>query len=127
MKQPPGFVDPNFPNHVCRLHKSIYGLRQAPRTWFDGFSDALLELGFIRSQCDTSMFLHRASHGLTILLLYVDDIIITGASHSFINKLLEHLKAKFEIKDLGPLHFFLGIEVHRDPNGIYLCQTNYAT
>lgn len=72
------------------------------------------------------MFLHHASHGLTILLLYVDDIIVTCASHSFVNKLLEHLKAQFEIKDLGLLHFFLGIEVHRDPDGIYLCQTKYA-
>ena len=67
MKQPPGFIDWNFPNHAYHLHKSIYGFRQAPHTWLDGFSDALLEIGFIRSQCDTSMFLHRASHGLTIL------------------------------------------------------------
>lgn len=111
MKQPPGFIDWSFPNHAYRLHKSIYGLLQAPHTWLDGFSDALLEIRFIRSQFDTNMFLHRASHGLTILLLYVDDIIVTGASYSFINKLLPYLSSKFEIKDLGPLHYFLGIDM----------------
>lgn len=126
MKQPPVFIDWNFPNHAYRLHKSIYGLLQAPHTWLDGFSDALLEIGFIRSQCDTSMFLHRASHGLTILLLCVDDIIVTDPSYSFINKLLPYLSSKFEIKDLGPLHYFLGIEVYGDPNGINTCQTKYV-
>lgn len=126
MKQPPGFKDPNFPNHMCRLRKSIYGLRQAPRTWFDGFSEALLEIGFIRRKCDTSIFLHQAPHGLTILLLNVDDIIVTGLNSSFISRLLEHLRVKFEIKDLGSLHYFFGIEVHRDPNSLHLSQTKYT-
>uniref|UniRef100_A0A2N9HH98 Integrase catalytic domain-containing protein n=1 Tax=Fagus sylvatica TaxID=28930 RepID=A0A2N9HH98_FAGSY len=81
MSQPPGFVDSTAPSHVCLLHKSIYGLRQAPRAWFEKFSSHLLTVGFTASQADPSLFIYR--HGSTVLylLLYVDDIILTG-NHS---------------------------------------------
>lgn len=114
MKEPPAFIDRHFPDPLCLLHKSIYGLRQAPRTCFDGFSGPLFELGFIRSRTDTSIFLHYASHGLTLLLLYVDDILITGANSDFRSSLLSPLHNRFEVKDFGTLHSFLGIEVHRN-------------
>lgn len=102
----------------------IYGLRQAPRTWFDGFSDALFEVGFKRSVSDTSMFMHYSPHDITILLLYVDDIVIT--SSCFISTVIDHLHAHFEVKDLGPLNYFLGIEVQRDDKNLYLSQTKYT-
>lgn len=126
MKQPPGFIDKQFPNHVCLLHKSIYGLRQSPRTWFDDFSKALLELGFKRSRADTSMFIHYASHGMTIFLIYVDDILVTGASNEFLSSLISHLNSRFEVKDLGQLSYFLGIEVRRNGFQMQLSQTKYA-
>lgn len=75
---------------------------------------------------DTSMFLHYALHGLTILLLYMDDIITTGANSDFLSSINSHLRYRFEVKDLGPLHYFLGIEVHRDQSMIQLSQTKYT-
>lgn len=126
MKQPPGFTNRSFSYHVCLLHRSIYGLCQVPCTWFDGFSNALFEIGFIRSLTDTSMFIHYAPYGLTILLLYVDDIIITGASSTFIYFIIARLHYRFEVKDLGPLQYFLGIKVHRDASRIHLSQTKDA-
>lgn len=91
-----------------------------------GFSDALVEIGSIRSRTDTSIFINYASYGLTVLLLYVDDIIITGASSTFIYFIISRLHYRFEVKDLGPLHYFLGIEVHGDASRIHLSQTKYA-
>lgn len=126
MKQPPGFHDKNYPDHVCHIHKSIYVLRQASRTWFDGFSTTLFELGFVRSRSDTSMFIHPSSGAQTVLLLYVDDIIITCSNNDFISSIIARLHSRFEVKDLGELNYFLGIEVRRDFRGLQLSQTKYA-
>lgn len=79
MQQPPGFVDPTFPDHVCLLPKALYGLKQSPRAWFHTLSAALLDYGFLASQYDPSLFVFH-SHGKTIVLLvYVDDIVVTGS------------------------------------------------
>lgn len=83
MKQPPGFTHPDYPRHVCKLTKALYGLKLAPRAWFHRFSSFLLAHNFIYSKSDTSMFIHHSSSDILILLLYVDDIILTG-SHSFL-------------------------------------------
>lgn len=111
MMQPPGFRDNKLHDYVCLLNNSIYGLLQSPHTWFNGFSSALLELGFKGSRRDTFMFIHYASHGLTIVLLYVDDIIITGANNNFISSIIARLHSRFEVKDLGPLHYFWGLKL----------------
>jgi Reverse transcriptase (RNA-dependent DNA polymerase) len=80
MEQPPGFIDSNYPDHVCLLHKSLYGLRQAPRAWFEKFSSTLINFGFKSSCYDPSLFLaHHEGHTL-LVLIYVDDIIVTGSS-----------------------------------------------
>ena len=78
MQQPPGYVDSHFPSHVCKLHKSLYGLKQDPRAWFDRFTSQLLHLGFVASLADPSLFIYHYDHTTIYLLLYVDDIIITG-------------------------------------------------
>ena len=95
MTQPLGFVDPNHPSHVCHLHKSLYGLKQAPCAWFERFMSHLLTLGFIASVADASLFiLHRSS--ITVyLLLYVDDIIITGNDSSTITTIISQLFTVF--------------------------------
>jgi histone deacetylase 1/2 len=80
MTQPPGFEDPQAPHHVCRLDKSLYRLKQAPRAWYSRLSSKLHNLGFISSKADTSLFLYHKS-GVTIyMLIYVDDIIVTSSS-----------------------------------------------
>ncbi|KAL5706232.1 hypothetical protein ACHQM5_024430 [Ranunculus cassubicifolius] len=87
MRQPIGFVDPKYPHHVCRLHKSLYGLKQAPRAWFQRFSDYLEQLGFQESKADYSLFTFHQDGVHIILLIYVDDILITGSSVSHISQL----------------------------------------
>ncbi|KAK0593680.1 hypothetical protein LWI29_016926 [Acer saccharum] len=82
MTQPLGFVDSTKPHHVCKLQKAIYGLRQAPRAWYNELRSFLLATGFVNSQCDTSLFILRRSGHTLYLLVYVDDIIITGSSKS---------------------------------------------
>jgi histone deacetylase 1/2 len=126
MHQPPGYVDPDKPNHVCRLQKSLYGLKQAPRAWYSKLSVKLQSLGFVPSQADTSLFVFVSSRAVIYMLIYVDDIIIAGSCSKTVNQLLGHLRDSFAIKDLGELAYFLGIEVTRQSNGIALTQSKYA-
>jgi hypothetical protein len=126
MKQPPGFENPHAPLHICKLDKALYGLKQAPRAWYSRLSSKLRELGFVPSKADTSLFLFNKS-GVTIFaLIYVDDIIVTSSSDHAITALLKDLNENFAIKDLGDLHFFLGIEVKRNSDGLILTQEKYA-
>ena len=82
MQQPLGYVDAQFPHHVCRLHKSLYGLKQTPRAWFDRFISQLLHFGFMDSMADSSLFVFHSHQTIIYLLLYADDIINTGNSTS---------------------------------------------
>lgn len=84
MKQPLGCKDPLHPNHVCKLTKALYGLKQAPRAWFAMFSSYLLSLGFVSSKADTSLFVLHQNSVVTLVLIYVDDIIVTGSDSTFL-------------------------------------------
>jgi Reverse transcriptase (RNA-dependent DNA polymerase) len=108
MAQPPGFLDAQYPTHVCKLHKAIYGLRQSPRAWYQKLSDTLFQLGFTTSSADPSLFLYKKGDDLAFLLVYVDDIILTGNNASLLRHFTDILHHKFTIKDLGQLHFFPG-------------------
>ncbi|XP_022132680.1 uncharacterized protein LOC111005480 [Momordica charantia] len=111
---------------VCRLHKSVYGLKQASRQWFDKFSCALLHLRFQQSKSDYSLFTRGAGDTFVALLVYVDDIILTEASSLLLGQLKTHLDSVFKLKDLGSLRYFLGLELARSSSGILLSQRNYA-
>ncbi|KAM1830529.1 hypothetical protein ACFX13_020749 [Malus domestica] len=124
MQQPPGFSDPNLPHHVCKLRKSLYGLKQAPRAWFDKLFQALIRLGFQQSSSDASLFV-LPSHTPVMVLVYVDDILVTGPDSSICNLFIQNLGAIFPVKDLGPLHYFLGLEIQRSSTGLFLHQTKY--
>ena len=126
MTQTQGFVDPERPHHVCRLHKSIYGLKQAPRAWFIRIANYLLGIGFTSSLAYPSLFIRHHRNSILILLIYVDDILVTGNNYEDISQLMMDLTCVCLMKDLGPLHYFLGIEVRRTPNDLYLTQTKYA-
>ncbi|KAJ4818128.1 hypothetical protein LUZ62_030694 [Rhynchospora pubera] len=125
MSQPPGFVDPSYPSHVCRLNKALYGLKQSPRAWFHTLSSALIDYGFCASNYDPSLFVYHHNGSKIVVLVYVDDIIITGDSPILLSKAIAHLNSQFAIKDLGSLKFFLGIEVHSISTGFLLTQTKY--
>ena len=85
MAQPEGFVNPSFPTHVCKLHKSLYGLKQAPRAWNDKLWITLLKRDFVDAKADTSLFISGRGDSLLLLLVYVDDILITGPNQLLIS------------------------------------------
>eukprot|EP00268_Persea_americana_P046951 TRINITY_DN4858_c0_g2_i1.p1 TRINITY_DN4858_c0_g2~~TRINITY_DN4858_c0_g2_i1.p1 ORF type:complete len:274 (+),score=35.97 TRINITY_DN4858_c0_g2_i1:107-928(+) len=126
MTQPQGFIDPAFPSHLCKLHKSLYGLKQAPRAWYERFSNYLFGLGFQSTYADPSLFIRRFKNFVTLLLLYVDDLIITGSEGTYITYLIFDLRLLFEMKNLGKLHHFLGIVVSTTSTGLFLSQTKCA-
>ncbi|GLT58591.1 hypothetical protein SLA2020_314700 [Shorea laevis] len=127
MHQLVGFIDETFPHHICCLKKSLYGLKQAPRAWFRELKAYLLSQGLQCSRSDTSLFILRQSDIIVYFLVYVDDILITGNSLPFIDKLILNLGARFSLKDLGKLHLFLGIEAIHTPAGLFLTQHRYIT
>ena len=121
MKLPPGYSHPpGFSHRVFRLRRALYGLKQTPRAWFAKFSSTISQHGFSGSSFDTILFLRQSGHGITILLLYVNDMIITGDDMQGIQDLKHFLGRQFEMKDLDPLNYFLGLEVSFSADGYYL-------
>jgi hypothetical protein len=100
-------------------------LHQAPGAWFQSFSQALTSLSFKSSKTDSSLFTNHSSVGTVLLLVYVDDIIIMGSSYSLVNHFVSQLSQRFYMKDLGDIHYFLGLEVHRTSTQLHLTQTKY--
>ncbi|KAK1610470.1 hypothetical protein QYE76_034143 [Lolium multiflorum] len=126
MRQPPGFVDPSRPQHLCRLVKALYGLKQAPRAWHARLGSVLRAHGFVASTTDTSLFLLRRPEVTMYLLVYVDDIILISSSDAAADRLASNLSGDFAVKDLGALHYFLGLEVARSSAGLTLTQQKYS-
>ncbi|KAG8499662.1 hypothetical protein CXB51_006097 [Gossypium anomalum] len=130
MQQPPGYVQSgqNGERLVCRLNKALYGLRQAPRAWFDKLKGFLTSAGFVLSKSDASLFVRITTTSTLYVLVYVDDIIITGNESGSIDDFVQQLHSKFSLKDMGDLHYFLGVEVTRMPTGsLHLCQRKYIS
>ncbi|CAL1356682.1 unnamed protein product [Linum trigynum] len=125
MSIPQGFALPGD-SRVCLLHKSIYGLRQASRNWYQKFTQALLQFDFVQSRADHALFIHQRGSSYVAALIYVDDVILAGNDLPFINRVKTYLHERFTIKDLGTLKYFLGIEVARSPRGIVLNQRKYV-
>ncbi|KAK1418159.1 hypothetical protein QVD17_27298 [Tagetes erecta] len=125
MEAPPGVVENFKPGEVCRLKKTLYGLKQSPRAWFGKFTLAMKGYGFQQSNSDHTLFLKRRGKLITCLIIYVDDMIITGNDEEEMKKLKASLSKEFEMKDLGRLKYFLGIEVLRSKKGIFICQQKY--
>jgi len=123
--QPTGFADSALPEHVCRLNKSLYGLKQAPRAWYSRFASFLISLGFTEAKSDTSLFIYSHGTETVYLLLYVDDIVLTASSQQLLHRVIAALKKEFAMKDLGPLHHFLGISVQRHRDSVILSQRQY--
>ncbi|KAJ0675133.1 putative RNA-directed DNA polymerase [Helianthus annuus] len=125
MKLPPGYF-PENETRVCKLVKSLYGLKQAPRKWNEKLNETLFKMGFVQSLCDHSMYILSAKSVFVVLLVYVDDIIVTGNSDVEIVKIKKQLSDSFQIKDLGVLKYFLGIEVMYVDDGVCLNQRKYC-
>jgi hypothetical protein len=128
MQQPPGYGDPARPNYICKLDKALYDLKQAPRTWYSRLSSKLImALGFQASKEDTSLLFYTNGDTHVFVLVYVDDIIVASSLKQPMKALLQDLHKEFALKDLGDLHYFLGIEVTNVKNDILLTQEQYAS
>lgn len=111
---------------VCKLVKSLYGLKQAPRCWFSKLSATLKEDGFSQSKAVYSLFTKVTQTTITLILVYVDDLLLAGSSIDKINELRSMLSHNFHMKDLGEIRYFLGLEVHRSANGFFISQKKYV-
>uniref|UniRef100_A0A2N9J5P5 CCHC-type domain-containing protein n=1 Tax=Fagus sylvatica TaxID=28930 RepID=A0A2N9J5P5_FAGSY len=128
MEQPEGFKQPGTENLVCRLKKSLYGLKQSPRQWYKRFDSYMIQIGYTRCEYDCCVYVRILEDGSYIfLLLYVDDMLIAAKSMCEVNRLKSLLHKEFEMKDLGAAKKILGMEIHRDRGArkLWLSQKNY--
>ncbi|GJV02926.1 retrovirus-related pol polyprotein from transposon TNT 1-94 [Tanacetum coccineum] len=126
VSQPKGFIDSEFPNHIYRLKKALYGLKQAPRAWYDKLSSFLIEHGFNKGIIDPTLFTRRHGGDILLVQVYVDDIIFGSTNPDFSKRFANLMKNNFEMSMMGELKFFLGLQVHQSPRGIFISQSQYA-
>jgi hypothetical protein len=108
VEQPLGFETHDKETHVCRLNKSLYGLKKAPRAWYDRIDSFLMSLGFTESKAYPNLYYKVEDSGPMILMLYVDDLFLTG-DENLIIECKRKLSSKFNMKNLGMMHYFLGL------------------
>ncbi|GJV45358.1 retrotransposon protein, putative, ty1-copia subclass [Tanacetum coccineum] len=127
MEKPEGFVDPKYPNHVCKLKRFIYGLKQASRQWNKRFDDEIKKFGFTQNRDEPCVYLKDSESYIAILILYVDDILLMGSNISMLQDVKSYLGKCFAMKDLGDAAYILGIKIYRDRSKrlIGLCQSAY--
>jgi hypothetical protein len=125
MTVPQGVTTPK-PHQVCKLVKSLYGLKQASRKWYERLTSLLLQEGYTQAYSDHSVFTLNTDSSFTTLLIYVDDIILAGTSLQEFARIKQIMDRAFKIKDLGQLKYFLGIEVAHSKQGIAICQRKYC-
>ncbi|GKD04564.1 retrovirus-related pol polyprotein from transposon TNT 1-94, partial [Tanacetum coccineum] len=121
-----GFIDPHHPDKVYHLKKALYGLKQAPRAWYDELSNFLVSKGFSKGYIDLTLFITKKREDILLVQIYVDDIIF-GSKNPKLSKNFEKLMhIKFEMSMIWELEFFLGIQIHQSPRGIFINQAKYA-
>lgn len=114
------------PDYVCRLRKALYGLKQVPRSWHDKIVEYLVTFGFHMANANHSLYVHRSETSIVVITIYVDDYIVAGDNDVAVEEVKRLLKQKIEMNDLGELRYFLGIEVIKTPEGIWLPLRQYA-
>ncbi|GKA87636.1 retrovirus-related pol polyprotein from transposon TNT 1-94 [Tanacetum coccineum] len=124
--QPKGFIDYEFLNHVYKLKKALHSLKQAPRAWYDKLSSFLIEHGFNKGIIDPTLFTRRHGGDILLVQVYVDDIIFGSTNPDFSKRFANLMKNNFEMSMMGELKFFLGLQVHQSPRGIFISQSQYA-
>jgi hypothetical protein len=124
--QPTGFINEARPELVYQLNHSLYDLKQAPRAWYSRFTSYLASIGFVEAKSDMSLFIYRCGDDTVFLLLFVDDIVLTASTTDLLQRTIVALQWEFAMKDIGPLHHFLGITAERRSQGLFLHQRQYA-
>uniref|UniRef100_H3H925 Integrase catalytic domain-containing protein n=1 Tax=Phytophthora ramorum TaxID=164328 RepID=H3H925_PHYRM len=111
---PDGYVDEDHPDHVCKLKRSLYGLKQSPRMWNQTIDDFMLKLGFKKCESDHCVYLKRDGQDMIFVALYVDDLVLASSSDELLESTKHALSKRFEMTDLGELEYFLGMEIKND-------------
>ncbi|GJW34290.1 retrovirus-related pol polyprotein from transposon TNT 1-94 [Tanacetum coccineum] len=126
VEQPDGFVDPDHPDKVYRLRKSIYGLKQASRAWYDELSKFLISKGFTKGIIGPTLFTIKYGEDILLVKIYVDDIIFGSTNPKFSKRFTKLMHGRFEMSLMGEMKFFLGLQIHQSPRGIFINQAKYT-
>ncbi|GJY26830.1 retrovirus-related pol polyprotein from transposon TNT 1-94 [Tanacetum coccineum] len=124
--QPKGFVDPDHPEKVYLLRKALYGLKQAPRAWYDELSNFLMSKGFTKGTIDPTLFKIKYGEDILLVQIYVDDIIFGSTNPKYSKRFEKLMHSRFEMSLMGEMKFFLGLQIHQSPKGIFINQAKYA-
>ncbi|GJY05804.1 putative ribonuclease H-like domain-containing protein [Tanacetum coccineum] len=122
VSQPPGFIDPKYPQKVYKVVKALYGLHQAPRAWYATLSTFLLKNGYRRGTIDKTLFIKKDKHDIILVQVYVDDIIFGSTKKSWCDEFEALMKSRFQMSSMGELTFFLGLQVKQKEDGIFISQ-----
>ncbi|GJT81505.1 retrovirus-related pol polyprotein from transposon TNT 1-94 [Tanacetum coccineum] len=124
--QPEGFIDPDHPEKVYLLRKALYGLKQAPREWYDELSNFLMSKGFSKGTIDPTLFKIKYGEDILLVQIYVDDIIFGSTNPKYSKRFEKLMHSRFEMSLMGEMKFFLGLQIHQSPKGIFINQAKYA-
>nr|GEX66734.1 retrovirus-related Pol polyprotein from transposon TNT 1-94 [Tanacetum cinerariifolium] len=124
--QPDGFVDLDHPKKVYRLRKALYGLKQAPRVWYDELSKFLTSKGFTKGKIDPTLFTIRYEEDILLVQIYVDDIIFGSTNPKYTKRFEKLMHSRFEMSLMGEMKFFLALQIHQSPHGIFINRAKYA-
>ncbi|GKA30480.1 putative ribonuclease H-like domain-containing protein [Tanacetum coccineum] len=124
--QPPGFKDPDYPDKVYKVVKSMYGLHQAPRAWYGTLANYLLDNGFQRGKIDQTLFIKKKKGDILLVQVYVDDIIFVSTNKELCTEFEKLMHDKFQTSSMGELNFFLGLQVKQREDGIFISQDKYV-
>jgi hypothetical protein len=125
VEQPPGFEDSEYPNHVYKLSKALYGLKHAPRSWYECLRDFLIANGFKVGKADPTLFTKTIANDLFVCQIYVDDIIFGSTNKSTCEEFSRIMVQKFEMSMMEELKYFLGFQVKQLQEGTFISQTKY--
>ena len=114
MAQPDGFTNMANPDYVCKLQRSLYGLKQSPRMWNKTIDDFMLRLKLTKCESDHCVYMKRDDQDMIFVALYVDDLILASSTSKLLQKNMQALSQRFEMTDLGQLKFYLGSEIEQD-------------
>ena len=126
VKQPPGFEHEQYPDYVFKLKKALYGLRQAPRAWYERLSKFLLKNGFIQGKIDPTLFTKENGNDILVVQIYVDDIIFGSTDESLCEWFSKCMHSEFDMSMMGELNYFLGLQIKQTKDGIYVHQSKYT-
>jgi hypothetical protein len=126
VEQSLGFKDEEYHNHVYRLHKALYELKQGPRAWYEYLSDFLIENSFRIGKADSTLFTRKMGKDLFVCQIYVDDIIFGSTNASFCEEFSKIMTNRFELSMMGELKYFLGFQIKQLEDGIFISQTKYS-